>query len=75
MRPIFAAYNTPSFSLAKCLVPIFTPLTTNEYTVTNSYSFVKKITKFSSDAAAAAAAADKYFMVSFDVKSLLKFII
>lgn len=29
MRPIFAAYNTPSFSLAKFLVPILSPFTTN----------------------------------------------
>ena len=36
-RPIFAAYNTPSFNLAKFLVPILNPFTVNEFTNNNSY--------------------------------------
>ena len=61
-RPIFAAYNTPSFSIAKFLVPILAPLTKNEYTVENSTQFVTEICEFPD--------ADKYYMASFDVESL-----
>ena len=62
MRPIFAAYNTPSYNLAKYLVPILSPLTTNQYTVENSYKFVEEIQDHgdSSD----------LFMASFDVENL-----
>ena len=61
-RPIFAAYNTPSYSLAKFLVPILAPLTSNEFTVKNSYSFVEEICKLNG--------AKNCFMASFDVESL-----
>ena len=61
-RPIFAAYNTPSYELAKFLVPILSPLTTNEYTVDNSSKFVDEITRIPD--------ADKLYMASFDVESL-----
>ena len=42
-RPIFAAYKTPSYNLAKYLVPILSPLTTNQYSVENSYKFAEEI--------------------------------
>ena len=42
-RPIFAAYNTASYKLAKFFVPILAPLTTNEFTVVNSQSFVDSL--------------------------------
>ena len=61
-RPIFAAYRNPSFSLVKFLVPILAPLTTNEFSVTNSYEFTECILSVDN--------ADKCFMVSFDVDSL-----
>ena len=35
-RPILSAINTPTYLLAKYLNPIFSPLTTNEFTVKNS---------------------------------------
>ena len=38
-RPILAAYNTPSYRIAKFLVPILEPLTSNQYNIKNSYSF------------------------------------
>ena len=60
-RPIFAAYNTPGFGLAKYLVPILSPLTSNEYTVQNSRKFGEDISKISSN---------QYYMASFDVDSL-----
>ena len=43
-RPIFSACNTPSFKLAKFLVP---PLTRNQYTVDNSSEFACKLKEFS----------------------------
>ena len=61
-RPIFAAYKTPSFNLAKFLVPILNPFTTNEYTCTNSRHFVQNITMQKPS--------DSCFMASFDVSNL-----
>ena len=61
-RPIFAAYRTPSFKLAKFLVPILAPFTTNEYTVNNSKDFV--------DSLSSVGQANSYFMASFDVTNL-----
>ena len=61
-RPIFAAYNTPSFNLAKFLVPVLKPLTTNRFTTDNSYSFVQDIIKIPN--------CNNYFMASFDVENL-----
>ena len=48
--------------MAKFLVPILSPLTTNEFTVTNSYEFTESILSFDN--------AHKCFMASFDVDSL-----
>lgn len=39
LRPVLAAYNTPSYCLAKYLVTLLEPFTINQYTVPNSYSF------------------------------------
>ena len=61
-RPILAAYNQASFNLAKFMVPILAPLTTNEYTIPNSTKFVEKLSKIRN--------ADKLYMASFDVESL-----
>ena len=61
-RPIFAAYNTASYKLAKFLVTALSPLTTNDYTIENSYSFVNSISQVN--------IADKLYMVSFDAENL-----
>ena len=61
LRPILAAYNTPSYSLSKYLVSILNHLTTNEYTINNSYEFMEFITNVHND---------NYIMCSFDIKSL-----
>ena len=61
-RPIFAAYNAPSYRLAKFLVPILKPLTTNIYTVENSYSFVDNIINIPNS--------NNYYMASIDVVNL-----
>lgn len=62
LRPILAAYNTPSYKLAKFLVPILEPLTINDYTVSNSYSFAEYVRSFRS----------KFLphIASFDISSL-----
>ena len=44
-RPIFAAYKTPCYNLAKILVPVLSKLTTNQYTVENSYKFCHDLVK------------------------------
>ena len=59
-RPILSAIGTPTYDLAKFLVPILKPLTENEYTVHDSFSFASHISKFNS----------KNLMVSLDVESL-----
>jgi len=41
IRPILAAYTTHNYNLGKFLVPLLTPFTKNEYTVSNSYCFKK----------------------------------
>ena len=41
--PGISALQTPTFKFAKFLVPILNPLTKNEYTVTYSFQFAKKI--------------------------------
>ena len=42
-RPILSALQTPTYNLAKFLVPILDPLTKNEYTVKNSFHFAEEI--------------------------------
>ena len=59
-RPIMSAIKTPTYNLAKFLVPLLEPITTDMYTVKNNFEFVKEI-------------ADQdpgLFMVSMDVESL-----
>ena len=61
-RPIFAAYKTPAYKLAKFLVSILSPLTTNEYSVENSYKFAQEIQNQGDSSG--------LFMASFDVENL-----
>ena len=42
-RPILLALNTPTCKLAKFLVPILKPLTTNEFTVKDFFQFAEEI--------------------------------
>ncbi len=53
--------ETPTYNLAKFLVPLLAPLTRNMYTVKDSFSFAKEISGLD--------LAD-CFMTSFDIKSL-----
>ena len=61
-RPIFAAYKTPTYNIAKYLVPFLSHLTRNNYTVVNSLSFCREIVSIPNS--------DKYIMASFDVENL-----
>ena len=62
LRPILAAYNTPSFHLAKFVVPILSEFTVNEYTLKNSYEFF--------DSMSSLHLPNSFFMASFDIQSL-----
>ena len=59
-RPILSAIGTPTYKLAKLLLPFLTPLTQNEYTVTDSFHFAEEICKQDPN----------LYMASLDVDSL-----
>ena len=59
-RPILSAIGTPTYKLAKFLVPILEPLTTNEYTIKDSFTFAEELQSFDL----------KLVMASFDIESL-----
>ena len=42
-RPILSAIGTPTYNLAKFLVPILSPLTVNEFTVHDSFCLQRKL--------------------------------
>ena len=44
-RPILSAIGMPTYKLAKLLLPISTPLTQKEYTVTDVFHFTEGICK------------------------------
>ena len=58
-RPILSI-NTPTYKLAKFLAPMLEPLTTNEYTIKDSFTFAEELQSFDS----------KLVMASFDIESL-----
>ena len=60
LQPILPAINTPSYKLAKFLVLLLTPLTSNDFTIKDSFSFAEEVSSF--DCA--------YYMTSFDIESL-----
>ena len=55
-----SAIGTPTYKLAKFLVPMVEPLTTNEYTIKDSFIFAEELQSFDS----------KLVMASFDIESL-----
>ena len=59
-RPILSALQTPTYKLAKYLVPVLEPLTNNKYTVKDSLSFTTEIVEQDSS----------NFMGSLDIDSL-----
>ena len=59
-RLILSAIGTPTYKLAKFLVPILEPLTTNECTIKDSFTFAEELQSFDS----------KLVIASFDIESL-----
>lgn len=62
LRPIVSSIKTAGYNLAKFLQPLVIPLTTNEFTVSNSSSFVREIL--------ALKLPKEYILTSYDVESL-----
>ena len=60
LRPILSAINNGTYKWAKFFVPLLKPFTSNNYTVKDSFDFVKDITQRSS----------KLFMASLDMDFL-----
>ena len=42
-RPILSAIGTPTYNLSKFLVPLLSPITSNEYSIKNSFTFAQEI--------------------------------
>ena len=61
VRPIMSAIGTFNYKLSKFLVPLLAPITTNQYSVKDSFSFVKELCEMNYG---------ECIMASFDVKSL-----
>ena len=59
-RPILSAIKTPSYNIAKYLVPILEPITNNKFTIKNSFEFAKEVIEQDSG----------LYMASLDVESL-----
>ena len=62
MRPILSANNTTSYNLSQYLVPLLSDLSTNEFTIKNSYDFANYVNSLEDSS--------KYIMCSFDIESL-----
>ena len=62
LRPILAAYNTPSYKLAKWLVRSLSGLTINENTLKNTYDLCDKICHLNNS--------NNMYFASFDIESL-----
>ena len=59
-RPILAVINTPTYLLVKYLNPILSPLTTNEFTVKNSFDFSEEVVNYDHN----------LYIASLDIESL-----
>ena len=62
LRPILSAIGSCGYKLSKFLLPFIEPITTNEFTVKDSFSFVEELKGLQN--------CGNYFMASFDIKSL-----
>ena len=60
LRPIPSAINTPSYKLAKFLVPLLTALTPNDFNIKDSFSFAEEVSFFNC----------AHYMTSLDIESL-----
>ena len=70
-RPILSAISSPTYKLAKFLLPFLVLLTQNEYIVTNSFLFAKEICK--QDPNLYMASLDVDFRQSIDAESCCKY--
>ena len=59
-RPILSAINTPSYKIAKFLVPMLSELTKNKFVSKDSFEFAKNVREQNPD----------FFMASFDIEAL-----
>ena len=62
LRPILAAYNTAMYNLAKFLIPLIEPFSTNDFALKNYYQFYDQISSLNLHS--------NSFMASFDISSL-----
>ena len=60
-RPILSAIGTPTYNLAKFLVPILSPLTVNEFTVHDSFSFAEEVVNFDANCIMASLGVESLF--------------
>ena len=63
LRPIISAIGTHSYKLAKFLVPLLRPFSTNTFTINDTFTFVKELRELNINT-------NDVIMASFDVKSL-----
>jgi hypothetical protein len=61
LRPIISAIGTHAYKLAKFLVPLLRPFSTNSYTITDTFMFVKELCELQINT-------NNVVMASFDVK-------
>ena len=61
IRPILSAIKTPTYNMAKFLIPLIEEWSVNQYTVKDTFSFVREILNIQNNS---------YTMASFDIKSL-----
>ena len=59
-RPILSAIETSTYQLSKFLIPLLSPITTNEFTINNTFSFAREIVDQDSS----------LFMASLDIEAL-----
>ena len=60
-KPILSAIGTPTYKLAKLLVPVLSDITQNEFTVKDPYAFVDEILPQNSDLYMASLGVDTLF--------------
>ena len=60
-RPILSAINTPTYSLAKFLNPILSPLINNEFAVKSSFDFAEEVVNYNHNLSMASPVVESLF--------------
>ena len=60
-RPILSAINTPTYSLAKLLNPILSPLINNEFAVKSSFDFAEEVVNYNHNLSMASPVVESLF--------------